>query len=220
MWRLEILLLLTMLQTGGDSRPTFTVPVPSNQELGVIVQDITPQIAAAFGLKQDRGAVVTALDAGTLQPGDVILSVNGQNVGSRRGLQNLLAAISPADTLIFQVSRNGATRDIVVQRTADAAASENQTVPTTIAPGFRGVRVVNLSGGPFGAGVVVTEVEKGTPAEAAGLSLGDIIVDVNHLPVQSVDQFLDHMQKLSGHRVNLGVVRQGIYSLVVVPSLY
>jgi S1-C subfamily serine protease len=107
-----------------------------------------------------------------------------------------------------------------MQRNAHAALPENQTVPTTIAPGFRGVTVHNLSGGPFGAGVVVTEVEKGTPAEAAGLSLGDIIVEVNHLPVQSVDQFLGHIQKLSGQRIELGVVRQGIYSLVVVPSLY
>jgi S1-C subfamily serine protease len=69
-------------------------------------------------------------------------------------------------------------------------------------------------------GVVVTELAKGTPADAAGLRLGDVIVEVNHLPVMSVEQFLSHVQKLSGQRVELGVLRQGIYSIVVVPSTF
>ena len=80
------------LSPPANTQPTFTVPVPPNQQVGVIVQDITPQIAAAFSLKERYGAVVTALDAGTLQAGDVILSVNGQNIRSRRNLEMVLAA--------------------------------------------------------------------------------------------------------------------------------
>src|SRR5689334_19606836 len=50
------------------ARPTFTVPLQPNQEVGVIVQDMTPAIASTFGLKENHGAVVTALDIGTFQP--------------------------------------------------------------------------------------------------------------------------------------------------------
>src|SRR5262249_53246625 len=148
------------LQTPGSTRSTLTVPLPPNQEVGVIVQDITPQIASSFGLKEEHGAVVTALDAGTLQAGDVIISVNGRNVSSRHSLEMVLAGISPADTLIFQVSRNGATREIVIQKTAAAAApSEDHPIPRAIAPGFRGVRVDDLSGGStHDNGIVVTQV--------------------------------------------------------------
>jgi S1-C subfamily serine protease len=69
-------------------------------------------------------------------------------------------------------------------------------------------------------GLAVTAVDRGTPAEAAGLRIGDVIVDVNQVPVQTVDQFFGYVEKLRGQRVNLGVVRQGIYSVVIVPSFY
>jgi len=214
------------VQGPAGTRPTFSVPLQPNQEVGVIVQDITPAIASTFGITEKHGAVVTALDIGALQAGDVILSVNGQPVMNRRGLEMTLTEIPPTGTLILQVSRNGATRDIVVPRTRVAATpSEDHPVPlpvpVTIAPGFRGVRVddstseLNQNGG-----IAVTEVERGTPADAAGLQMGDIIVDVNQLPVQSVAQFFGYVEKLSGQRVNLGIFRQGIYIVVVVPSLY
>jgi S1-C subfamily serine protease len=194
-------------------------PLPPNQEIGVVVQDITPEIGEAFGLRQNRGVVVTALDSGTLQAGDVILSLNGLPVATRRDLEMLIAGISPSDSLIFQVSRGGTSRDIVVQRTA-SPPEQDQSVPLAIAPGFRGLRVTTAPAGSLQGGVVVTELEKGTPADAAGLRLGDIVLEVNHLPVMSVEQFLSHLQKLSGHRVELGVIRQGIYSIVVVPSTF
>jgi S1-C subfamily serine protease len=210
------------LQIPAGPRATLTVPLPPNQEVGVVVQDITPAIAASLGLKEQHGAVVTALDAGTLQAGDVIISVNGQNVSSRRNLETVIAGIPPNDTLVFQVSRSGGTHEVVIQRTTTAAApAEDHPVPKAIAPGFRGVRVENWNGGVTSdSGVVVTQVDRGTPAEAAGLRIGDVIVDLNQTPVQSVAEFLGQMEKLSGQRVMLGVIRQGIYSIVVVPSFY
>ena len=186
----------------------------------MIVQDITPQIAAAFSLKERYGAVVTALDAGTLQAGDVILSVNGQNITSRRNLEMVLAGISPTDALIFQVSRSDGTHEVVIQSPETAAPTENLPVPNVIAPGFRGVRVDDASGLPQNVGVIVTDVDRGTPADAAGLRPTDIIVDVNQLPVFNIEQFFGYVEKLSGQRVMLGVIRQGIYSIIVVPSLY
>jgi serine protease Do len=214
-------------QGPAGARPTFSVPLQSNQEVGVIVQDITPAIASTFGLKEDHGAVVTNLDIGALQIGDVILSVNGQNVSNRRALESVLAGIAPTEALVFQVSRNGSPHDIAIQKNTSAAApAEAQPIPPAIAPGFRGVRV-DVSSGGFNdvsglavTGLAVTAVDRGTPAEAAGLRIGDVIVDVNQVPVQTVDQFFGYVEKLRGQRVNLGVVRQGIYSVVIVPSFY
>jgi serine protease Do len=214
---------VTPQQNGSGARPTFSIPLPPNQELGIFVQDITPEIAEAFALSQDRGAVVTALDAGTLQAGDVILSVNGQSIADRRSLETVLSGISSTDSLIFQINRNRATRDIVVQRnrTTGNGTSEGESVPTVIAPGFRGVRLENAAPGlTYENGLVVREIDRGTPAEAAGLQVGDVIVDVNNLPVWTVEQFLGYVEQLSGQRIVLGVIRQGIYSVVVVPSLY
>jgi len=209
-------------QGPAGARPTFSVPLQSNQEVGVIVQDITPAIASTFGLKEKQGAVVTALDIGALQAGDVILSVNGQNVNNRRTLETVLAGIPRTEPLVFQVSRNGSPHDVVIQKNTSAAApSEDRSIPPALAPGFRGVRVDVVTGGfNEGAGLAVTQVDKGTPAEAAGLQIGDIIIDVNQVPVQNVDQFFGYMEKLRGQRVNLGVVRQGIYIVVIVPSFY
>jgi membrane-associated protease RseP (regulator of RpoE activity) len=215
------------VQGPAGARPTFSVPLQPNQQVGVIVQDITPAIASTFGIKEDHGAVVTALDIGALQAGDVILSVNGRNVSNRRTLETVLAEIPPTEALVFQVSRNGSPHDVVIQKNTSAAApSEDHSIPPALAPGFRGVRV-EVSTGRFNdvsglavTGLAVTAVDRGTPAEAAGLRIGDIIVDVNQVPVQNVDQFFDYVEKLRGQRVNLGVVRQGIYSVVIVPSFY
>ena len=210
------------VQDPAGARPTFTIPLQPNQEVGVIVQDITPATASTFGLKENHGAVVTALDIGTLQAGDVILSVNGRNVSSRRTLETVLAGMPPTETLVLQVSRNGSPHEVVIQKNISAAApSEDQRIPRAIAPGFRGVRVEeSITGFNETTGLAVTQVDRGTPAEAAGLRLGDIIVDVNQVPVQNVDQFFGYVEQLRGQRVNLGVVRQGIYSVVIVPSFY
>jgi serine protease Do len=223
--------LAVSLPAPADLRSTFSVGVPPNQEVGVIVQDINPEIAAVFGLKQNQGVVVTALDCGTLQAGDVILSINGLTVGSRRSVETFLTSIPPTDTLVFQVSRGGETRDVTVQRTG-VAPPENQTVPSSVpnivAPGFRGVMVENLSSrlpqgfdvSRQGNGIIVTAVDKGTPADAAGLRITDTILEVNNRPVWSVEQFINYLQMLSGQRVVLTVVRQGIQSVIIIPSLY
>src|SRR5262245_22186850 len=135
------------LQGPVSPRPTLSLPLQPNQEVGIVVQDNTPAIASAFGLKEDRGAVVTALDIGTIQAGDIILSVNGLNVTNRRSLESALAQIPPTDTLIFHISRNGGMRDVVIQRTTNEnARSEDQSIPTELAPGFRGVRIEGFRG--------------------------------------------------------------------------
>jgi serine protease Do len=222
---------LAVSRPADDIRPAFSVALPPNQEVGVILADINPQIVTAFGLKQNQGVVVTALDLGSFQPGDVILSLNGQNTGSRRALEMSLSQLSPTETLIFQVSRGGETREVVVQRTGAGSSSDqpvSTAVPTTVAPGFTGVRVENLSRRlppgfnalPQEGGIVVTQVDKGTPAEAAGLRISDTIVQVNNLPVRTVDQFLSYVQMLTGQNVVLTVMRQGIEIVVVVPSVY
>ena len=67
-------------------------------------------------------------------------------------------------------------------------------------------------------GVVVAQVEKGSPADRAGINRGDIVQEVNHQPVEGVDDFYRAMDKAKGQESILLLVRRGETSLYIAVS--
>ncbi len=68
------------------------------------------------------------------------------------------------------------------------------------------------------AGVVVAQVEKGSPTDQAGISRGDVIQEVNHQPVEGVDDFYRAMDKAKDQESILLLVRRGATSLYIAVS--
>jgi serine protease Do len=172
--------------------------------IGVTIQEVDDQIAAAIGLKDAKGALVASVQEGSpaaaadLKPGDVIVKVNGTVVETPRNVSRAIADLAPGDKAQLTIWRNGAEVEATVTagtlggEDAATAAAPGETGPGAAVPDL-GLSVEKLTpelaasvGLPEGTtGVVVTAVDPKGSAADKGLHEGDVIVAVNQTPVES-----------------------------------
>jgi len=180
--------------------------------LGVEVQDITPRIAQALGLKDTTGAVVTRVDTGSpaegagLQTGDVLTAVDGKAVRSSQDVRNAEGLLPLGAKVTLSVKREGAARD--VQATIEAprlATLDGGKVDGRLA----GVVLSDLSPEQRAAGlfgVAMSGIRRGSAADRAGLRDGDIVIGIGQRKVASV-KGLPVGTALAGRQLLLTVVR-------------
>ena len=180
--------------------------------LGVEVQDITPRIAQALGLKDTSGAVVTRVDTGSpaegagLQTGDVLTAVDGKPVRSSQDVRNAEGLLPLGAKVTLSVKREGAARD--VQATIEAprlATLDGGKVDGRLA----GVVLSDLSPEQRAAGlfgVALSGIKRGSAADRAGLRDGDIVIGIGQRKVASV-KGLPVGSALAGRQLLLTVVR-------------
>jgi len=174
--------------------------------IGIYPQDLTPQLAASFGIKDTRGALVASVEDNSpaanagLQRGDVIREVNGKAINDQGELRNQIAELEPGNTLSLKVLRNGAEKALSVKvaaRPVETASNKAAPTPDAGSGGKLGVSIQDLNpqiarqlGLPTSvSGVVVTQVQPDSPAADAGIKQGDIVQEVNRQPVKSASDF-------------------------------
>lgn len=207
--------------TGGSVGIGFAIPARVAKEtvaqliengsvtrgwLGIQLQEVTTEIAAALGLKETGGVLVADVIDGTpaqkagLMDGDVILGIEGEHVKTSNELSRRVASYQPGKKVDLKVQRDGKVRNITVtlgQRDEDQQVAAN-TVPSNDNDSLAadvGVRVSELNDVlrqqyrvPTGvSGVVVTAVRPGSAAERAGLQPGVVILEVEGAAVTSGD---------------------------------
>jgi len=164
----------------------------SRGRLGVGIQDITPELAKSMDVKDARGVLVSSVDAGGpadkagIKIGDIITQVSGSRVEDMNALRNRIAASAPGSDIAITVLRDGHEQHLHAKLTelkedTEAADSEKSGGKET-SSGQLGVTVEPRRNGP---GVVIDEVEPGSPAAEAGLQPEDVILEVNHQAVKS-----------------------------------
>jgi serine protease Do len=193
--------------------------------LGVAAQPITPAIQQALHLPSQDGALIASVQAGTpaeragLHPGEVITAVDGQAVKNPRDLAIDIAGIKPGEDAHLSVLNNGSSTNMTVA----LASLPNDLSATSATPKPSHARLglalepmtpdtqsqLNLPAGTEGA--VVAEVEPNSPAAAAGIEPGDVIVGVGQTPVTSVHEALNaiHQAEHKGGAVALRVLHNG-----------
>ena len=203
--------------------------------LGVTVQPVTPALAQSFGLDKARGALVANVAADSpaakagIEAGDVILSFNGQALGSAGDLPPLVGSANVGDTAALRVLRDGKERTVNVKVGAlsDDGAGAPAGKPAAQAKGGRlKLAVVDLDPAqrqqldvPKG-GVLVMAVGDGLAARA-GLARGDVILRLGDSAVKDVAQFKALVDKLpAGRAVPLLVQRRGnpLFLALTVPK--
>ena len=194
-----------MLQTAQSS---FQIVTPAVTD--VVTQDVTPEMAQALNMSQPQGVVVTDLLYNPLQRGDVIISINGHPIGCQNAMNEELAKLTPGQAVTLEIIRDGRTQTLTVQRAIPAAVAQAPTA------GIRGIDVASLS---TKNGVVVTDVQMGTPAADGGLKRGDVILDVNGHRVHSANEFLEFLQQLSDRDATFNVRQtDGRVNVFVIPA--
>jgi len=197
--------------------------------LGIHIQDVSPQIAKQFGLSEVRGVLVGDVSPDSpssragLKRGDVILQLNSQAVNSANELRLRISQTAPGTTVKLEVWREGKTQDVGVTL-GELPEEEAKTAPGESGGSvMEGVEVQELTpdlaqelGLPAKTrGVVVAEVD---PASAAASSLdrGDVIQEVNHRPVASIEQYRQAIAAAGKEPLLLLVNREGVTRYVVV----
>lgn len=199
--------------------------------LGIIIQDITKELAEQFHLSDTKGALVSQVNKDSpaekagLKAGDVIVRLDGKEVNDTRQLRNLVAATAPGSSVKLDVIRNGKEKTFsarIGKMTAEAAAVPEPSGKTKDQLAKLGVDVQTLTpelakqyGLQGERGVLISGIEPGSPASMANLQAGDLIVEANHKPVTSIGELQEALGKSPGQILFL-VKRNGSSLFVVI----
>jgi serine protease Do len=205
--------------------------------LGVEIQNLTPGLARAFKVKNDQGALVSAVtpssaaaEAG-LQSGDVIVEFNGQPVQDASQLKLRVAESGPGVTVPIVVMRNGETKNFSVtlkeqpnNELASSTSQNGQNGSNTDA--LHGVAVTDLNQQirselsiPTNVqGALITQVDPRSPSYEADLRTGDVILEINHKPVKDAQDAVKDTAKPTGNETLVKIWSQRGTQYVSVPN--
>jgi serine protease Do len=208
-------------------------------KLGIYPQELTSEMAKAFGIPNTHGVAIAQVEPNSpakkagLQVGDVITAVNGNPSDDVNAFRLEVAGFAPGTTINLKVERNGQTLNVPVTLGELDLEAENKGDGEGNLPGggekgaLKGVSVQALTPDlrqqlqtPEGTqGVVITDVDPDSAASAAGLSQGDIIVQVNRKPVSTVSEFNSAVNAGASRESTLLLVKHGQGTgFVVVPN--
>jgi len=189
-------------------------------QLGVYIQDLTPDLAESFGLKDAKGILVSriledspAAKAGIRQ-GDILVKMDNQPVGELNKFRNRIAMTAPGTVIRLEVLRDGKPQQIKVTIGQRQAADEEtgEPVSTVVDLGLRLQPLTNDIAAELGyegeKGVVVAGVEDGSAADLAGIQRGDLVQEVNRQSVTSPAEVNAALKDLDGQTILL-LVRHG-----------
>jgi len=196
----------------------------SRSVLGIVIQEVDEDLAASFGLDDTKGILIaqtmpgSAAEKAGLEPGDVIVEMNGKKVGKLSRFRHRVAATPPQSEVILKVFRDGEYREI---EAVTQAMDEGGTVANDPdEPALQEKLGLSVEEHDGESGIIVSHVEQGTPAWRAGLKPGQLILSVNRKAVDSVGDFNRELAKIGeGHRA-LFLVSDGRSSrfIVVTPD--
>lgn len=233
---------LLQAQRGGNPGVLAGSSSDGQAWLGVRLEDVTTDRARELKLSGEYGAVIThvtedspAAKAG-LKENDVVLEFAGERVRSAAQLRRLIRETPPGRSVTLKLSHDGQTRTVNVALEARHGGlagphiemPELPEIPRIRMPNFyfdfgaprMGISADELTpqlaeyfGVKQGKGVLVREVESGTPAEKAGLKAGDCIVRVGSKGISSVGDLQSALAEQGGEKaegkreVELTIVR-------------
>ncbi len=193
------------LQVSGQLQTTGHV---TRGKIGVVIQPVTQGLADSFGLPQPEGALVSTIEKGGpaekagIEPGDVILKLNGQPLTDSNELPSMVAGIAPGTSVNLEIWRNHASKQLSVtlgaiedKRTATNTATHEQGGKLGLA--VRPLSPEERRQGNVPGGLVVERVSG--PAAEAGIQPGDVVLAANGATVLSADELKSAVDKSKGH---------------------
>ncbi|HZF31081.1 MAG TPA: Do family serine endopeptidase [Gammaproteobacteria bacterium] len=169
--------------------------------LGVRLDDLTPDLAARYGLHDNSGALVNTVTANSaaekagIQIDDVIVSVNGTHIRDSGSLKAMIGLLRPGEQVRVGLIRDGREQTVTAvlgELTAAAAAAAAAEEPdqregfAQLDPTFEGAEILENEQGKGVPGLIVARVVAGSPAFQQGLRQGDVITTINRVPVRTL----------------------------------
>jgi serine protease Do len=230
-------------RTGGFMGLSFAIPIDvaldiqkqlketgrvARGRIGVVIQEVTRDLATSFGLERARGALVNSVEKGSpaekagIEATDIIVGFGGKPVESSSDLPRLVGSTRPGAQAPVEVWRKGATRKLNItvgelqeERVASRDTPRGQKQQAEVPANRLGIVVAELSAeqkkeNRLQSGLVVTEVR---PDARADVRKGDVIVTVvhrgQHTELKTVEQFNRLLAGLDKNAVLTLQVRRG-----------
>jgi serine protease Do len=179
--------------------------------LGVIIQEVTGDLAKQFGVSEEKGALVSQVNKDSpaekagIKPGDVIVRYDGKAVQDTTHLRNMVAVTAPGSDVKVEIIRDGKEKTLTV--TAGKLTPETAGGDTPFGEGGDTLNNLGLSVQTLTPdlakqfnyegqkGALITEVREGTPASLAGLQEGDLIIEADRQKVASADDLQEALKQ-------------------------
>lgn len=230
-------------RSGGSMGLSFAIPIDvaldiSNQLkatgkitrgwLGVVIQELSKELAESFGMKNTNGALVAAVekngpaDKGGLEAGDVITKFDGKVIMTSSDLPRAVGAAKPGKVAIVEILRKGSEKSLKIyvgEMPTDTTEVAQANQPTA-KPELNRIGLIlkeltaqqkkKLNGKN---GLLVIDAQ-GAVAQA-GVRRGDLVLGLNNTEVQSLDQFNKHLASFSAGKTVALLVLRGESTLYV-----
>ncbi|RLC41754.1 MAG: serine protease [Candidatus Coatesbacteria bacterium] len=234
--------------TGGYMGIGFAIPINMAKEimeqlkesgrvvrgwLGVYIQPLTPEIVKEFNLPVDKGVLVAdVIDGGPadkagIERGDCIVKYNGESVDDMNELRLSVSRTKPGKNAEVEIYRGSKKMKFTVkigelpQEDKGIMKKEGEEETAKI-----GIRVQELTddiarelGYEGEKGVIITDVEYGSPAYESGLKRGDLILEVDKQKIETMSDFREAISRAKRKESVLFYVRSGEASHYVVVKL-
>jgi len=176
--------------------------------LGVIMQNLTPELAGAFGLDMHQGVVISqvvensAASKAGLEAGDVVSSINDEPVKSASAMRNMVGLMRVGAKMDIVVIRDGEEKELTAYIEDEV---EQSIAGEKLNPRLTGATIQSHeeTGAKY---LMLADVERGTPAWNARLRKGDLILSVNRAPVKTLSD-IKKMVKFNDKQILFNVQR-------------
>ena len=223
-------------QTGGNVGIGFAIPIDLAKKvadhlrkngkvvrgwLGIRAQDVSPQLASSLGIvRSGEMAVVTEVTEGSpaaeagIKSSDIVVEFNGKPVPRSHDFPSVIADTPPGQKVTLKIIREKKEQTVAVKigELPDESDASQQIEAKDAEIGLRVQRITPEAARRLGMnstkGVIVVEVQPGSPADQVGVEPADVIREVNQRPVNNVKDFqLALRQGRRGDRILLLVQR-------------
>jgi serine protease Do len=231
-------------RTGGFMGLSFAIPIDvamdiSNQlrtagrvsrgRIGVVIQEVTKELAESFGLPKASGALVNSVEKGGpaekagIEASDVILKFDGKTVASSSDLPRIVAQSRPGSKVTAQIWRKGASRDVAItvgempEEKVAQRPGRKESKPGNLVARL-GLTLSELTVDQrkelgLSAGLLVDDAQGA--AARAGIRRGDVLMAINNQDVKSVEQLNQLLGQFEKARSVALLIRRGDAALYV-----
>lgn len=198
--------------------------------LGVLPQEVTPELAEGFGLKNVKGVLIARVEDGTpagkagLLEGDIIIKFNGLVVPTVAKFRQIVADSKVGDKIKMDVIREKKQKTLSVvigEMPGEAVVKAKEEAEPKVWLGIRKLLSVDSeqarsSGINEKEGVIIAEIEPDSPADEAGIQRGDVIKKINSLTVKNLSDYSSILNReLKGNKAVVFLLKRGQNTLFI-----
>ena len=192
--------------------------------MGVNISKVTKELKSLY--KHKKGAIITDVQYGSpanrakLKRGDLIYAINGKEIKNPHGLQQIVTSFSPKDTITLSIERDG--KEIEKKLKLGNIEGEGLAL-SSIDRGVDGLYINELNSihrQKFGipaniTGAIVEKVDRNSQAYIDGFSVGDIIIQIENIAIESIKDATEAFKRYKGQPKRIYINRRGSIMLIV-----